>query len=69
MYSVRKQIKLMEFTDQVKVILLYLVEGKYTTSLVYRLIVPPSHRFQAMLMVRTANHWSVQTTTEEVKQK
>ena len=54
LYTVRKQIKLMESRDQVKVRLLCLVEGKYTNSLVYRLIVPPSHRYQAMLMVHTA---------------
>ena len=48
LYAVRKQIKLMESTEQVKVRLLCLVEGKYTNSPVYRLIVPPTHRFQAM---------------------
>ena len=69
LYAVRKQIKLMESTDQVKVRLLCLVEGKYTNSLVYRLIVLPTHRFQAMRMVHASNHWGVQRTTEEIKQK
>ena len=32
LYAVRKQIKLMESTEQVKVRLLCLVEGKYTNS-------------------------------------
>ena len=41
LYTVRKQIK---STDQLKVRLLCLIEGKYTNSPVYRLIVPPSHR-------------------------
>ena len=67
LYTVRKQINLMESTDQVKVRLLCLNEGKYTNFPVYRLIVPPYHRYQAMLMVHTANHWGVQRTTEETK--
>ena len=45
MYTVRKQIKLMESTDQVKVRFLCLIEGKYTNFPVYRLIVPLSHRY------------------------
>ena len=40
LYTVRKQIKLTESTDQVKVRLLCLIEGKYINSPVYRLIVP-----------------------------
>ena len=43
LYTVRKQIKLMRFTDQVKVRLLCLIECKNTNSPVYRLIVPPTH--------------------------
>ena len=60
LYAVRKQIKLMESTDQVKVRLLCLIEGKYTNSPVYRLIVLPTHRYQAMLMLHAPNHWGVQ---------
>ena len=69
MYAVRKQIKLMEPTEQVKVKLLCLIEGKYTNFPVYRLIFPPTHRFQAMCMVHAANHWGVQRITEEIKQR
>ena len=68
MYTVRKQIKLMEASDQIKVRLLCLVEGKYTNSPVYRLIVPPTQRYQAMLMIHAPNHWGVQYTTNEVRQ-
>ena len=67
--TVRKQIKLMESTDQVQVRLLCLVEGKYTNSPVYRLIVPPTYWYQAILMIQSPNHWGVKRTTEEVKQK
>ena len=35
LYTVRKQIRLMESTDQAKVRLLCLIKGKYTNSLVY----------------------------------
>ena len=59
LYTVRKQIKLMESTDQVKVRLLCLIEGKYTNSPVYRLIVLPTLRYQAMLMIHPPNHWGV----------
>ena len=69
LYTVRKQIKLMESTDQMKVRLLCLSEGKYTNSPVYRLIVPPPHRYQAMLMLHASNHWGVQQTTDEVRQQ
>ena len=68
LYTVRKPIKLMESTDQVKVRLLCLTEGKYTNSPVYRLNVPPSYWYQAMLMIHKANHWGVQRTTEDVRQ-
>ena len=68
MYTVRKQIKLMEASDQMKVRLLCLVEGKYTNSPVYRLIVPPTHRYQAMLMIHALKLWGVQRTTDEVRQ-
>ena len=69
LYTVRKHIKLMNSTEQVKFRLLCLVEGKYTNAPVYRLIMPPTHRFQAMSMVHAANHWGVQRTTEEIKQR
>ena len=69
LYAVRKQVKLMETSDQGKVRLLCLIEGKYTNSPVYRLIMPPTHRYQAMLMVHGPNHWGVQRTTEEIKQR
>ena len=69
LYTIRKQIRLMESTDQVKVRLLCLVEEMYTSTPMYRLIVPLSHRYRAMLTVHTANNWGVQRTTEEVKQK
>ena len=55
-YTVRKQIKLMEASDQIKVRLLCLVKGKYTNSPEYRLIVPPTRRYQAMLMIHATNH-------------
>ena len=58
----------MESTDQVKVRLLCLIEGKYTNSPVYRLIVPPTHRYQPMLMIHGPNHLGVQWTTEEIRQ-
>ena len=69
MYTVRKQFKLMETSDRIKVRLLCLVEDKYTNSPVYRLVVPPTHRYQAMLMIHAPNHWGVQCTTEEIKQR
>ena len=69
LYTVRKQIELMESTDQVKVRLLCLIEGKYTNSPVYRLIVPLTHRYQAILMIHTPNHWGVQRTTDKVRQQ
>ena len=69
MYTVRKQFKLMETSDRIKVRLLCLVEDKYTNSPVYRLVVPPTHRYQAMLMIHAPNHWGVQRTTEEIKQR
>ena len=67
MYTVRKQFKLMETSDQIKVRLLCLVEDKYTNSPVYRLVVPPTHKYQAMLNIHAPNHWGVQRTTEEIK--
>ena len=67
MYTVRKQFKLMETSDRIKVRLLCLVKDKYTNSPVYRLVVPPTHRYQAMLMIHAPNHWGVQRTTEEIK--
>ena len=33
-----------------------------------RIVIPPSHRYQALLSVHVHEHWGVQGTTQQVKE-
>ena len=47
--------------------LLYLLEDEIETNPIMKIVVPPSHRYQALLSVHGHEHWEVQRTMQQVK--
>jgi len=67
LYKVRKQLRLLTTANNVR--LVFLLEDEFESDPIHRLVVPPSHRYQAIGAVHVKEHWGVQRTTEQVKLK
>ena len=68
LYKVRKQLRLTDGTTANSTRLIYLIENEFDANPRMRIVVPPSHRYQAMLAVHVREHWGVQQTTQQVKE-
>ena len=67
MYKVRKQLRLTDKKTTSKTRLIYLLEDEFESEPKIRIVVPPSHRYQAMLAVHVQEHWGVQRTLQQVQ--
>jgi len=68
LYKVRKQLRLTDANTTSSTRLVYLLENEFDANPLMRIIIPPSHRYQALLAVHVREHWGVQRTTQQVKQ-
>jgi len=48
--------------------LIYLLDNEFDSNPLMRIVVPPSHRYQALLAVHVHEHWGVQNTKQQVKE-
>ena len=60
LYEVRKQLRLTDATTTNSTRLIYLLENEFDSNPQMRIVIPPSHRYQALL--------AVQQTTQQVKE-
>ena len=67
LYKVRKQLRITDKKVTKQARLLYLLEDEYETNPIMRIVIPPSHRYQALLSVNAHKHWGVQRTMQQVK--
>ena len=67
LYKVRKQLRLLTTAENVR--LIFLLEDEFESDPIHGLVIPPSHRYQAIGAVHVREHWGVQRTTEQVKLK
>ena len=65
--TVRKQLKLTDNKTTSKTRLIYLLEDEFESEPKIRIVIPPSHRYQAMLAVHVQEHWGVQRTMQQVQ--
>ena len=68
LYKVRSQLRLSDKSSTGDVRLVYLLEDEFEPEPRNRLVIPPSHHYQAMTAVHAVQHWGVQRTTQQVKQ-
>ena len=68
LYKVRKQLRLTDEKTTSSSRLVYLLENEFEANPLVRIVVPPSHRYQALLAVHVREHWGVQRTTQQVRQ-
>jgi hypothetical protein len=68
LYKVRKQLRLTNGNTTSSTRLVYLLENKFDSNPRMRIVIPPSHRYQALLAVHVREHWGVQRTTQQVKE-
>ena len=68
LYKVRKQLRLTDASTTNSTRLIYLLENEFDTNPRMRIVVPPLHRYQALLAVHIRQHWGVQRTTQQVKE-
>ena len=47
--------------------IIYLKEDEFESEPKIRIVIPPSHRYQAMLAVHVQEHWGVQRTMQQVQ--
>jgi len=66
LYKVRNQLRLTDKGSE-NVRLIILLEDEFERDPLHRLVIPPSHRYQAIGAVHMKEHWGVQRTTEQVK--
>ena len=58
LYKVRKQLRLLTTAKNVR--LIFLLEDEFENDPIHRLVIPPSHRYQAIGAVHVKEHWGVQ---------
>ena len=68
LYKVRKQLRLTDANTTSSTRLVYLLEDEFGSNPRMRIVIPPSHRYQALLAVHVREHWGVQRTTQQVKE-
>ena len=68
LYMVRKQLRLTDASTTNSTRLVYLLENEFDSNPRMRIVIPPSHRYQALLAVHVHEHWRVQRTTQQVKE-
>ena len=56
LYNVRKQLRIKDEKVTKQARLLYLLEDEFETNPIMRIVIPPSHRYQAMLSVHAHKH-------------
>jgi hypothetical protein len=61
LYKVRKQLRLMDAR------LIYLLDNEFDSNPLMRIVVPPSHRYQALLAVHVSEHWGGATNYTAAK--
>ena len=69
LYRVRKQLRLTDANTTNSTRLVYLLENEFDSNPRMRIVIPPSHRYQALLAVHVCEHWGVQQTTQQVKER
>ena len=67
-YKVIKQLRLTDTSTTSSTRLVYLLENQFDSNPRMRIVIPPSHRNQALLPVHVREHWGVQRTTQQVKE-
>ena len=68
LYKVRKQLRLTDANTTNSARLVYLLENKFDSNPLMRFVIPPLHRYQALLAVHVREHCGVQRTTQQVKE-
>ena len=68
LYKVRKHLRLTNAKTTNSTRLVYLLENEFDSNPRMRIVIPPSHRYQALLAVHVREHWGVQRTTQQVKE-
>ena len=68
LYKVRKQLRLTDSSTKNSTRLVYLLENEVDSNSRMRIVIPPSHRYQALLAVHVREHWGVQRITQQVKE-
>ena len=68
LYKVRKQLRLTYASTMNSTRLVYLLENEFDSYPQMRIVIPPSHRYKALLAVHIREHWGVQRTTQQVKE-
>jgi len=69
LYKVIKQLRLTDASTTNFIRLVYLLENEFDLNPQMRIVIPPSHRYQALLAVHVREHWGVQRTTQQVKEQ
>jgi hypothetical protein len=67
LYKVRKQLRLTKKSSTNQAELIYLLEDEFEAEPRHRIVIPPSHRYQALLAVHAHEHWGVQRTMQQVR--
>ena len=67
-FTVRKHLRLTDDNTTSSTRLIYLLEDEFEKESKMRIVIPPSHRYQALLTINVREHWGVQRTTQQVKQ-
>ena len=67
LYKVRKQLRLTDSKTTSSTRLIYLLEDKFESDPKMRIVIPLSHRNQAVLAVHVREHWGVQRTMQQVQ--
>ncbi len=57
LYKVRKQLRLTDESTTSSARLVYLLEDEFGLNPKMRVVIPPSHRYQALLAVHVREHW------------
>ena len=68
LYKVRKQLRLTDATVTNSARLIYLIKNEFDSDPHMRIVIPPLHRYQALLTLHVCEHWWVQHTTQQVKE-
>ncbi len=63
-----KQLRLTDESTTNSARLVYLLEDEFGLNPKMRVVIPPSHRYQALLAVHVREHWGVQRTTQQVRE-
>ena len=68
LYKVRKQLRLTKKSTTNEAELVYLLEDEFEAEPQHRIVIPPLHRYQALLVLHAHEHWGVKCTIQQVKQ-